>query len=663
MFIAYLSSYLYTWSMKSRIDSDVIKTYMAKNAWNEVLSNMGNMVTNWYNGETFNVFKYKVQIYKDNQLRLSERLQSRKIYPKQLKQRFAALDKASSMVDSRLQIIINRIEDPSFYVFQKKVETDPGLQKLNRLWIELFYLGDRQQQEKAYILNQVVNEIEFFPIYSESINILYNQIINKINNINSRVTYFHRIFSIIFLIFFIVTAILFSLKSTKTIVMPIKRSVQKLTYFLGTTIEKIESKNKDELELLTNSTDTLIAHYSKISNFAQEIAKGNLKNIINPISNKDIIGNSLNDIHRYLKELANASCWIKDGHYGAQVPRKSEDDILSENFNYMSIVINDKIRTLKNIFDAVDEAIVVIDSDFKVIEMNNNFLELIGMARFSKLDNRINLQEIFRENIVLLRKHFEYQEQGEAYTELYDLNGILFPVKIRIRIIREIEETKSKLMLVINNESWKVRSKRERENLKSQATLAELKSLRTQINPHFFFNTLNTIANLVENDSGNAVDIIVKLADLFRYTLDASKNDFVNVIDEINHVKKYIEIEKIRFGSRLNIQYDIDPQLTQEQIPSMLLQPIIENALKYGNDKNGIIYLYICIKRIEDSMYFRIADQGNRNISTKTLLSGDGTGLKNVNKRLETLFRQKLSFENNKPSGLCVTFSIPAIYK
>jgi two-component system LytT family sensor kinase len=130
------------------------------------------------------------------------------------------------------------------------------------------------------------------------------------------------------------------------------------------------------------------------------------------------------------------------------------------------------------------------------------------------------------------------------------------------------------------------REVRERElrevRLRQLLAEANLKALRAQLNPHFLFNTLNTILDLIGSEPEKAETMTERLADVFRHVMVRTERDMVTVGEEIDFLHRYLEIERVRFGDRLVVSFDLDSQLIDEPIPSLLLQPLVENAIKHG---------------------------------------------------------------------------------
>lgn len=201
------------------------------------------------------------------------------------------------------------------------------------------------------------------------------------------------------------------------------------------------------------------------------------------------------------------------------------------------------------------------------------------------------------------------------------------------------------------------------ENLKNLAVQAELKALRAQINPHFLFNALNTIESLISTDPPKAEESIERLADIFRYILSASDKEFVTLKDELEFIDSYLEIEKARFGDRLKVASAVSPEVLDTPIPSLILQPLVENSIKHGTaKKTGELRVEITGSMDGSSVKVEIKDHG-RGVPEpiKMGIYTNGTGLRNVNERLQKTYGEKygLKIRENKPSGTRAVLIIP----
>ncbi|WP_026318039.1 sensor histidine kinase [Algicola sagamiensis] len=199
----------------------------------------------------------------------------------------------------------------------------------------------------------------------------------------------------------------------------------------------------------------------------------------------------------------------------------------------------------------------------------------------------------------------------------------------------------------------------------TQAHEAQLKMLRYQLNPHFLFNTLNAISTLVlMEDTKTANAMVTRLSDFLRYTLKNDPIQRVPLSNEIEALKLYLEIEQVRFEERLKVIWEIDELATDALVPSLILQPIIENAIKYAiatTETGG--ELSVKAQRFGRDLLIEVADNG----PGIALVNGElpktesGVGLKNMYERLESLYETDYSFSltNNLPNGLKVNIRIP----
>jgi LytS/YehU family sensor histidine kinase len=190
---------------------------------------------------------------------------------------------------------------------------------------------------------------------------------------------------------------------------------------------------------------------------------------------------------------------------------------------------------------------------------------------------------------------------------------------------------------------------------------SRLELLKGQLNTHFLFNTLHTISSLVVRNKGEeANNILLKLGDLLRFALKENKEQLIPLEKEIEILQLYLDIQQSRFNSRLDITIEYAPEFNNVLIPPLLLQPLVENAIRYAVEpfketgKIGII-----VKKIDDRISVTVADNGQ--IPFETINFNTGIGLQNTKERLEQLFGKKQSFiiQPNQPTGTRVNFFIP----
>ena len=190
----------------------------------------------------------------------------------------------------------------------------------------------------------------------------------------------------------------------------------------------------------------------------------------------------------------------------------------------------------------------------------------------------------------------------------------------------------------------------------------ELEALKAQINPHFLFNTLNSINGMVRRDPEETREMIAQLGDLLRYALDSSKKDLVSLEEEIDFIKAYLRMEGHRYPDRLSVQYCINVDAQHVFLPAMVLQPLVENALKHGitpGEQGGCIS--IRVEDREELCTVVIEDDGQGDKAQKTQLSTSGIGISTTRERLQKRLGPKASLETHylDPKGFQVTVKIP----
>jgi len=205
-----------------------------------------------------------------------------------------------------------------------------------------------------------------------------------------------------------------------------------------------------------------------------------------------------------------------------------------------------------------------------------------------------------------------------------------------------------------------LRRQQQREaELRALALQSEISALKAQINPHFLYNTFNAISASVPPELEATREMLAQLADLFRYQLKASRSERVTVADELDFIQKYLSLEQARFGERLRVHYAVADDALTELIPPMLLQPLVENAVKHGISpliEGGDVF--INIEKQPGLVRFRITDTG-KGLNGHRHRLFEGVGLNNTKLRIEKAFGQPLHITDNDPHGVIVTFDIP----
>lgn len=208
---------------------------------------------------------------------------------------------------------------------------------------------------------------------------------------------------------------------------------------------------------------------------------------------------------------------------------------------------------------------------------------------------------------------------------------------------------------------------KERQNVLQANTLAhqaQLKMLRYQLNPHFLFNTLNAISTLIlvkENVTANAM--VTKLSEFLRYSLDKDPMKRVTLDNEIHALQLYLDIEKVRFEERLQVVVNIANECKKALVPSMILQPLAENAIKHAiavQESGGTIT--VSVNRFGNDLLLELSDNGpGAEIIHGNLYRESGVGLVNTRERLQALYKNNYSLvvSQNHPSGVKVNIRIP----
>jgi two-component system, LytTR family, sensor kinase len=201
--------------------------------------------------------------------------------------------------------------------------------------------------------------------------------------------------------------------------------------------------------------------------------------------------------------------------------------------------------------------------------------------------------------------------------------------------------------------------------LLQQVTEAELSALRAQLHPHFLFNSLNTIADLIVRDPRRAEEMTLRLAGVFRHVLAHLRRPLTSVRDEIAFLRTYLYIEEARFGDRLQVEIEIDADAEAAPIPSLILQPLVENALKHGlAPKPGPGRLWITARAEGDAVRMTVEDDGLGPRAQPRQLpeqETQGVGLANIAERLRTLYQDRASIrlEPREGGGSRATVIVP----
>ena len=194
--------------------------------------------------------------------------------------------------------------------------------------------------------------------------------------------------------------------------------------------------------------------------------------------------------------------------------------------------------------------------------------------------------------------------------------------------------------------------------LESLLRQAQLEALRSQLNPHFLFNALHSIAELVHQDPKLAEQLIVRLGELLRQALETTRQPELTLSEELEFIRGYLDIEQMRLGDRLRVNWEVEPDALQARVPSLVLQPLVENAIQHGIAATAAPgTLTLRARRQDGFLHVDIADSGPGLASPD--LRPQGIGIANTRARLQRLYGERHGFELQHGSGLTVKLRIP----
>uniref|UniRef100_Q01YK0 histidine kinase n=1 Tax=Solibacter usitatus (strain Ellin6076) TaxID=234267 RepID=Q01YK0_SOLUE len=197
--------------------------------------------------------------------------------------------------------------------------------------------------------------------------------------------------------------------------------------------------------------------------------------------------------------------------------------------------------------------------------------------------------------------------------------------------------------------------------LAEQLTASQLNALKMQMHPHFLFNTLSAIMVLVRQGKGHEAETMLsRLGDLLRHTLDDVEAQEVPLWRELDFLRLYLSIEQVRFEDRLHVRIDAGPEVSEALVPHMVLQPIVENAVRHGlGQSEEPVLIHVSISRVNGQLSLTVQDDGPG--CPDRVFNGKGIGLTNTRNRLKRLYGAEATFlaENRLPRGVQVTMSLP----
>jgi len=243
-------------------------------------------------------------------------------------------------------------------------------------------------------------------------------------------------------------------------------------------------------------------------------------------------------------------------------------------------------------------------------------------------------------------EYIEFLNQTIAWRAM--LGGLIYLVLVLI------------YYLVSNSQKLQERTQQE-ERLKGMVRDAELNLLKSQINPHFLFNSLNSISSLTMTNPDEAREMIIRLSDFLRYSLKHRENEYVPLEEELGRMKDYLAIEKIRFGEKLLYDFDISEECEKLPVPTMIFQPLFENAIRHSvyESVDPVTIKFSCATD-EGHMKAVISNDYDPSVPSR---KGTGVGLQNVRQRISLAYQEKGVVQWSGSEGVfTVTILFPRIF-
>jgi sensor histidine kinase YesM len=200
------------------------------------------------------------------------------------------------------------------------------------------------------------------------------------------------------------------------------------------------------------------------------------------------------------------------------------------------------------------------------------------------------------------------------------------------------------------------------EQLRAGLAEARLEALKLQLKPHFLFNTLNAVSELIHADPARAEQVVVKLSDLLRSTLKSFDRNLISFSEELQLLKTYVSIEEVRFAGRLACTFDIQEDTLETRVPCMMLQPIVENSIRHGiGRRRGAGKVVVRAKAVDEMLEIEVYDDGPGLPQDFSEAESEGIGIRNTRERLQQLFpgTSTMSIGNNPSGGVAVTIKVP----
>jgi LytS/YehU family sensor histidine kinase len=208
------------------------------------------------------------------------------------------------------------------------------------------------------------------------------------------------------------------------------------------------------------------------------------------------------------------------------------------------------------------------------------------------------------------------------------------------------------VLIAVDNARWMREKQTQLLKLNSELQTTQLNALKNQLRPHFLFNTLNTVSALMDEDVRAARTVLSRLGQVLRVTLDQQQRDKVTLESEVDHIANYLGIETVRFRDRLHVDYDIPTNCMSALVPSMVLQPLVENSIKHGTGPvSERVDIHVRAERRDGRLALEVADNGKGCADVNSAMEHGGIGLHNVRERLHLLYGDQASFQLASPGG------------
>jgi LytS/YehU family sensor histidine kinase len=221
-----------------------------------------------------------------------------------------------------------------------------------------------------------------------------------------------------------------------------------------------------------------------------------------------------------------------------------------------------------------------------------------------------------------------------------------------ISLLTSLADILAHLVENVRLQNRKQEDEKRQKELEIHASRSELKALRAQINPHFLFNALNAIAGLIPSNPDLAEETVEQLAEVFRYTLRDAEKEWARLSDELDFVQAYLDVEKARFGDRLQVEIKAAGEVSDLRFPVMMIQTLVENAVKHGvASVRGTGRILVTVSKSDSDLVLQVCDNGpglddwDGPAEGAFKREGSGYGLRNVEERLQGYFAGAAKFE------------------